>query len=154
MIEVYKSLDNIAIITLAPEIDGASSVIEQLVKKGIIVSLGHSTANLEQGEKAVQHGASLITHLFNAMLPVRLDAPLSKKINMMLILHAPFSSTIGIPVLWAFSPQTPYRPEKPSTLVLFLTVFTRIPLPCVSHTGPIPKVCTKLKEKPKLEIIN
>lgn len=72
MIEVYQSLDNIAIITLAPEIKGASSVIEELVKKGIVVSLGHSVANLEQGEIAIQHGASLITHLFNAMLPVRL----------------------------------------------------------------------------------
>lgn len=69
LLEVYKNLDSIAIVTLAPELKNASTAIEELTKKGIIVSLGHSASNLEQGEVAVQHGATLITHLFNAMLP-------------------------------------------------------------------------------------
>lgn len=58
------------IITLAPEKVGALDVIEDLSKRGISIALGHSMANLSDGEKAVQKGSNLITHLFNAMLPV------------------------------------------------------------------------------------
>lgn len=56
-------------ITLAPEKENAEKVISALKKKGVIVSLGHSTGDLAHGEKAIQAGATFITHLFNAMLP-------------------------------------------------------------------------------------
>lgn len=70
--EVYGDISNISIITLAPEKRQAPETIAELVKRGITVSVGHSMANLKHGEIAVQHGATLITHLFNAMLPVSL----------------------------------------------------------------------------------
>lgn len=66
---MYGPLDNVAIITIAPELDRQDAVIRALVKRGVTVSIGHSEANLVQGEKAIQQGASFITHLFNAMLP-------------------------------------------------------------------------------------
>lgn len=72
LVETYGPLDNVAIITLAPEKDNALDVIEALTAKNIIVSVGHSMANLTQGEAAFKRGAKLITHLFNAMLPVNL----------------------------------------------------------------------------------
>ncbi|XP_016983527.1 N-acetylglucosamine-6-phosphate deacetylase isoform X2 [Drosophila rhopaloa] len=65
----YGSLERIKIITLAPEKVTDPEVIGQLVDRGITVSLGHSMASLSDGERAVQQGATLITHLFNAMLP-------------------------------------------------------------------------------------
>lgn len=67
--DVYGSLDNIKIITLAPEIKGSAELIRQLTERNIIVSIGHSEANLTEGEAAFKSGASFITHLFNAMLP-------------------------------------------------------------------------------------
>ncbi|XP_022079564.1 N-acetylglucosamine-6-phosphate deacetylase-like [Acanthaster planci] len=68
-LQVYHSLDNVAIVTLAPESCQSADVVTRLSREGIVISLGHSVANLPQAEDAVKHGASFITHLFNAMLP-------------------------------------------------------------------------------------
>lgn len=69
IIDIYGSLENVAILTLAPELPGANDVIRQLTGLGVTISLGHSMANLCEGEEAVRQGARFITHLFNAMLP-------------------------------------------------------------------------------------
>jgi N-acetylglucosamine-6-phosphate deacetylase len=59
----------VAITTLAPELPGAINQIRDLCKHGIIVSMGHTDATINDGLKAIKNGASLITHLFNAMRP-------------------------------------------------------------------------------------
>lgn len=69
LIRTYGSLDPVSVVTLAPELAHSGSVVRDLSQRDITVSLGHSVANLSQAEDAVQHGASFITHLFNAMLP-------------------------------------------------------------------------------------
>ena len=40
-----------------------------LVGEGVVVALGHTTASYEQMVAAAEAGASLVTHLFNAMAP-------------------------------------------------------------------------------------
>ena len=61
--------DVVRIITLAPEeLEGDYSFVEQCQAAGIIVSIGHSSADYETAMEAVtKHGVKHITHLFNAM---------------------------------------------------------------------------------------
>lgn len=54
-------------ITAAPEVDGVLDTIDELVKRKVVFSIGHSTANSATATRAVTRGARLITHLFNAM---------------------------------------------------------------------------------------
>lgn len=63
-------LSTIKLVTLAPELPGALASIQSLNESGIIVSIGHSEASYEEAKAGVQSGASMITHLFNAMRPL------------------------------------------------------------------------------------
>lgn len=47
-----------------------TSLIPDLTSRGIIFSMGHSEATYEEASAAVEAGASMITHLFNAMRPL------------------------------------------------------------------------------------
>ncbi|KAK6200535.1 uncharacterized protein RJT21DRAFT_44575 [Scheffersomyces amazonensis] len=60
-------LNNVCIITAAPEIPGVLEAIPTLTEKGIVFSIGHTMADYETGLKAIENGATMITHLYNAM---------------------------------------------------------------------------------------
>lgn len=64
------STDEVAIVTVAPELDGALAMIATLVDQGVVVSIGHSEADHATAILALDAGASLGTHLFNAMPPM------------------------------------------------------------------------------------
>ncbi|MBW0173135.1 MAG: N-acetylglucosamine-6-phosphate deacetylase [Vulcanococcus sp.] len=65
----------IALVTLAPELSGAGEVIEALRELGILVSLGHSEASEHQAAEAFGQGVGMITHAFNAMPGLHHRAP-------------------------------------------------------------------------------
>lgn len=56
-------------ITVAPEVEGGFDFVKELSKQGIVVSIGHSDATLEEVERAVSLGAKQGTHLYNQMRP-------------------------------------------------------------------------------------
>ena len=55
----------IRMVTVAPEIEGVLPLIETLSSRGIIVSLGHTSAGLDLIQQATKAGAVLSTHLGN-----------------------------------------------------------------------------------------
>jgi N-acetylglucosamine-6-phosphate deacetylase len=59
----------VRLMTLAPELPGAEALIDRLLERGVIVSLGHSDATAAQANVAFDRGARMITHIFNAMRP-------------------------------------------------------------------------------------
>jgi N-acetylglucosamine-6-phosphate deacetylase len=66
---------DVAVVTLAPEIDGGLALIARLVALGIRVSLGHSGATCDEGTEAIAAGARRATHLFNRMPPMHHRSP-------------------------------------------------------------------------------
>lgn len=61
---------DVAIVTLAPEIDGGMALVRSLAASGIGVSLGHSGATFDEAQAAIAAGARRATHLFNRMRPM------------------------------------------------------------------------------------
>jgi N-acetylglucosamine-6-phosphate deacetylase len=59
----------VRLVTLAPELPGASAVIERLLLREVAVSAGHSDATAEQADEGFDLGVRSVTHLFNAMRP-------------------------------------------------------------------------------------
>jgi N-acetylglucosamine-6-phosphate deacetylase len=57
-------------ITAAPELGQMTKLIPELRSRNIIYSIGHSEATYEEASDAVASGATMITHLFNAMRPL------------------------------------------------------------------------------------
>ena len=70
-VDVFKAYNEasgnaIKIVTLAPEVEGAAELIAYLMENGIVSSIGHTGAKCADIEKAIESGASNITHTYNA----------------------------------------------------------------------------------------
>jgi N-acetylglucosamine-6-phosphate deacetylase len=64
--EIQKAANNeIKLITLAPELEGAISFIQNCVAVGLIVALGHHNGSTKDIKQAVDAGAKMATHLGN-----------------------------------------------------------------------------------------
>lgn len=69
--EVRKLLDaargTAVMVTLAPELPGGLDSVRMLAESGVVAAVGHTDASYEVAVEAVDAGARVATHLFNAM---------------------------------------------------------------------------------------
>lgn len=68
-IEEFCKFDNVAMITVAPELEGSENFIKEASKK-CVVSIGHTDCDYETAIRAIECGANCLTHTFNAMPPL------------------------------------------------------------------------------------
>ncbi|MFE1380276.1 N-acetylglucosamine-6-phosphate deacetylase [Streptomyces sp. NPDC058740] len=69
--EVRKLIDagrgQARMVTLATELPGGIDSVRLLAEHGVIAAIGHTDASYEQTQAAIDAGATVATHLFNAM---------------------------------------------------------------------------------------
>ncbi|MEU6817575.1 N-acetylglucosamine-6-phosphate deacetylase [Streptomyces sp. NPDC046860] len=72
--EVRKLVDSARgharMVTLATELPGGLDSVRLLAEQGVIAAVGHTDASYEQTVAAIDAGATVATHLFNAMPPI------------------------------------------------------------------------------------
>ncbi|MFJ2732325.1 MULTISPECIES: N-acetylglucosamine-6-phosphate deacetylase [unclassified Streptomyces] len=77
--EVRKLIDaargRARMMTLATELPGGIDSVRLLTERGVIAAIGHTDATYEQTVEAIDAGATVATHLFNAMPPLGHRAP-------------------------------------------------------------------------------
>jgi N-acetylglucosamine-6-phosphate deacetylase len=71
----YYAGADIRLVTLAPELPGAMDLVDELTRRGIVVSIGHTGADVAALSEAASRGARCVTHLFNAMKPLHHRSP-------------------------------------------------------------------------------
>jgi len=72
---LLEHVDGVALMTLGAEVRGAVEACKVLSSHGSKISIGHSLPTREEFENCVSAGATLVTHLFNAMSGVHHREP-------------------------------------------------------------------------------
>lgn len=65
----------VRLVTLAPELPGALDLVGVLARRGVVVAIGHTGTDDKTCREAMDRGASLVTHLWNAATALHHRAP-------------------------------------------------------------------------------
>lgn len=68
-------LAGVAMMTVAPELLGSLELLTRLADAGVVPAIGHTDASTADALAAVDAGARIVTHLFNAMAPLHHREP-------------------------------------------------------------------------------
>ncbi|RLV48855.1 N-acetylglucosamine-6-phosphate deacetylase [Nocardioides mangrovicus] len=66
---------HVRMVTLAPELDGGLDAVRRLTAAGVVAAVGHTDASYEVVRAALDAGAGVGTHLFNAMRGLKHRSP-------------------------------------------------------------------------------
>lgn len=72
---VLEAAEQIRMLSLAPELDGALEAIPRLVDAGIVVAAGHSDGTARDLARAQSAGLSHVTHVFSGQSTTRREGP-------------------------------------------------------------------------------
>jgi N-acetylglucosamine-6-phosphate deacetylase len=68
---IHKIIDaskgKLKMVSLAPELEGALDVINDLKEKDIKVAMGHTNSTFEEAKMGIENGATIATHIYNGM---------------------------------------------------------------------------------------
>jgi N-acetylglucosamine-6-phosphate deacetylase len=65
----------VRMVTIAPELDGGVDAVKRITAAGAVAAIGHTDASYALTRSAIDAGARVGTHLFNAMAPVHHREP-------------------------------------------------------------------------------
>lgn len=70
--DAFQNISNNSIkkVSLAPDVSGAIDLIKHLKQTGVVASIAHTKANYATVLKAIEAGATSLTHTYNAMTPL------------------------------------------------------------------------------------
>lgn len=70
LVRDWSRANGVRMVTLAPELPNALGLVEELATQGIVVSMGHTMATVDEAHAGYRAGIRYATHLFNAMPPM------------------------------------------------------------------------------------
>lgn len=65
----------VKMVTIAPELEGGMAAVADVVSRGAVAAVGHTDADYDLAGKAIDAGATNVTHLFNGMSAIHHRAP-------------------------------------------------------------------------------